>query len=81
MQFLVVPQVLITQYFIFLGLIMFKVRDWNDLIYCLDKFIFLDFLPLLQYQSLVYELIKETSLFLILDELYAILIIVFNANF
>ena len=81
MQFLVAPQVLTTQYFIFLGWIMFRVRDWNDLIYCLDKFIFLDFLSRLQYQSLVYGFIKETSLFLILEGLYVILIIVFNATF
>ena len=81
MRFWIAPKVLITQYFIFLGWIMFRVSDWNDLIYCLDKFIFWDFLSRLQYQSLVYGFLRETAPFLLLGGLYFVLIIFYRDEF
>ena len=35
--------ILITQYFVFLAWIPFRVRDTNDMLYSMNKFIFLDF--------------------------------------
>lgn len=36
-------KVLITQYFIFLGWLIFKVDNYSDLIYCINKYIFIDY--------------------------------------
>ncbi|MDQ1252425.1 MAG: Peptidoglycan O-acetyltransferase [Euryarchaeota archaeon] len=36
-------KILITQYFIFLGWLIFKVDNYSDLIYCINKYIFIDY--------------------------------------
>jgi len=36
-------KILITQYFIFLGWIMFRVGNPSDMIYCMNKYVFIDF--------------------------------------
>lgn len=38
-------KVLVTQYFVFLGWLIFKVDDYSDLIYCINKYIFIDYAP------------------------------------
>lgn len=80
-RFWIALDVLITQYFVFLGWLIFRVKDLNDLIYCLDKFVFWDFLSRLQYQSLVYGFIKEAALFLLPLGLYIILIAFYREEF
>lgn len=80
-RFWVAAQVLTTQYFIFFGWLIFRVKDWSDLVYCLDRFIFWDFLSRLQYQSLVYGFLKDTILFLLPLGLYIILIIFYRDEF
>jgi alginate O-acetyltransferase complex protein AlgI len=81
MRFCIAIEVLITQYLVFLGWLIFRVKDLNDLVYCLDKFIFWDFLTRLQYQSLVYGFLKEAVLFLLPLGLYIILIIFYRDEF
>ena len=81
MRFWIALEVLITQYLVFLGWLIFRVRDLNDLVYCLDKFIFWDFLSRLQYQSLVYGFLKEAVLFLFPLGLYIMLIIFYRDEF
>lgn len=78
MRFCIALEVLITQYLIFLGWLIFRVKDLNDLVYCLEKFIFWDFLSRLQYQSLVYGFLKEAVLFLLPLGAYIILIIFYR---
>jgi alginate O-acetyltransferase complex protein AlgI len=81
MRFCIALEVLITQYLVFLGWLIFRVKDLNDLVYCLDKFIFWDFLTRLQYQGLVYGFLKEAVLFLLPLGLYIILIIFYRDEF
>ena len=81
MRFWIALEVLITQYLVFLGWLIFRVKDLNDLVYCLDKFIFWDFLSRLQYPSLVYGFLKEAVLFLFPLGLYIILIIFYRDEF
>ncbi len=81
MRFCIVLQVLITQYLVFLGWLIFRVKDLNDLVYCLDKFIFWDFLSRLQYQSLVYGFLKDAVLFILALCLYIILITFYRDEF
>lgn len=42
-NFQIVMSILITQYFIFLGWIMFRVGNLSDLIYCVKKYVLIDF--------------------------------------
>lgn len=81
MRFWVALEVLITQYLVLLGWLIFRVKDLDDLVYCLDKFIFWDFLSRLQYQSLVYGFLKEAVLFLLLMGVYIILITFYRDEF
>lgn len=50
--------ILVTQYFVFMGWIMFRVRDFNDMIIALEKFIFIDFSSiaggLTKYTDIIY---------------------------
>ncbi len=73
--------VLATQYLVSLGWLIFRVNDLNDLIYCLNKFIFWDFLSRLQYTSLVFGFIKETMPFLLLFGFYVALIALYRNEF
>lgn len=72
-------QVLATQYCIFLGWLIFKVENLNDLIYCIEKFLFWDFLSRIHYSGLVYSFLKETSA-VILVLIFYILFILFYRN-
>jgi hypothetical protein len=36
--------IMVTQYFVFLGWLIFRVENLSDLIYCAEKFIFIDFI-------------------------------------
>ena len=38
--------IMVTQYFIFLGWLIFRVGNLSDLIYCVEKFIFIDFISI-----------------------------------
>ncbi|OPY54487.1 MAG: MBOAT family protein [Methanosaeta sp. PtaU1.Bin112] len=73
--------VLATQYLVSLGWLIFRVNDLNDLIYCLNKFIFWDFLSRLQYPGLVFGFIKETMPFLLLFGFYVALIALYRNEF
>ena len=35
---------IVTQYFVFLGWLIFRVENFDDLVYCINKFIFIDFI-------------------------------------
>ena len=37
-----VVKILVTQYFVFMGWLIFRVHDLSDLLFCLDRFIFID---------------------------------------
>ena len=59
-----IAKILVTQYFIFLGWLIFRVHDLDDLLYCLHEFIFID------WQSMVngftkYRDILQTNLLLL----------------
>ena len=42
-HFLIFVKIIVTQYFIFLGWIMFRVGNISDMIYCINKYVFFDF--------------------------------------
>jgi Predicted membrane protein involved in D-alanine export len=74
-------QVLTTQYFVFLGWLIFRVENLDDLTYCVEKFIFWDFLARIHYGELVYGFLKETSVIISIFILYIIFIIVYRNRF
>jgi alginate O-acetyltransferase complex protein AlgI len=81
MKLWIAIKVLATQYFVFLGWLIFRITNWNDLVYCLDKFIFLDFISRLQYSGLAHGFIKESAAFIILFVLYVAMITSYRDEF
>ena len=74
-------QVLTTQYSVFLGWLIFRVENLNDLTYCVEKFIFWDFLARIHYGELVYGFLKETGVIIAVFILYIIFITIYRNRF
>ena len=53
-----VVKILVAQYFIFMGWILFRVSDVNDIVYCVDKWIFIDWASLVSGLSKYSDILK-----------------------
>jgi len=57
-------KILVTQYFIFMGWILFRVSDVNDIKYCITQWIFIDFGTLIAGFSKYSDILKLNAVFL-----------------
>ncbi len=71
-KFWVIPKVITTQYFVFLGWLFFRISDLNALTYCLNKFLFFDISDFMRFNK--FFLLAPIILFLIIykDRIFSI---------
>jgi alginate O-acetyltransferase complex protein AlgI len=63
-HFGLITKILITQYFIFMGWILFRVSDLNDIIYCVNNWIFIDVNSLLSGFTKYSDILKLNAVFI-----------------
>jgi alginate O-acetyltransferase complex protein AlgI len=72
-------KILVTQYFIFMGWILFRVSDLNDIRYCITQWIFIDFSNLLAGFSKYSDIVKLNAVLLGVPVI--ILLFVYRSHF
>ncbi|MFB3764863.1 MAG: MBOAT family protein [Methanotrichaceae archaeon] len=75
------PRILITQYFIFFGWLIFRADSLDNMIYCMNKFIFPDFFSRITYLSLVYGFLNEMKIYIVALSLYILLLAFYRDRF
>lgn len=78
---LIAFQILITQYFIFLGWLIFRVESFDDLIYCVNKFVVIDFVSRISYFGLVYGFLNEMKVYILALSFYILLLMFYRDSF